>query len=72
MRKEGKYNLTFNSAISILCQIMSAKHPILTYMNLLRINVSAISIILLIIVQLDLTPMLKLFGSSQNIVCIQI
>jgi len=49
MRKEGKYNLTFNSAISILCQIMSAKHPILTYMNLLRINVSAIIVILLII-----------------------
>ncbi len=41
--------MTFNSAISILCQIMSAKHPILTYMKLLNINVSAIGIILLII-----------------------
>lgn len=49
MRKQGKYNLTFNSAISILCQIMPAKHPILAYVNLLRINVSAICVILLII-----------------------
>lgn len=49
MRKQGKYNLTFSSAISILCQIMSAKHPILIYMNLPKINVSAICVVLLII-----------------------